>query len=258
MHELASNFVIIVPVRYASTRLPGKPLLKIGDQTLIRHVCNQALMSQASRVIVATDDQRIAEHLADPQITVVMTSTDCQSGTDRIAQASRILDLPDDIVVVNLQGDEPFMPPGVIDQIAQALFDNPETHVSTACEQLANKSQWDSPDVVKVTRDKNQLALYFSRSVIPYCAEVENQQVFKHLGIYAYTVDYVRKFAALKPCQLELSEKLEQLRVLYNGDRIIVTEITQSTGIGVDTPGDLEEARRIYRQSLIQPSLTRP
>ena len=252
MTDFASDFVVVIPARYASTRLPGKPLLKIGDKSLIRHVCDQALMSKASQVIVATDDQRIVEHLVESEITVVMTSPDCQSGTDRIAQASRLLNLPGEIVVVNLQGDEPFMPPGVINQIARALIDNPEIRMSTGCEQLTDKNRWGSPDVVKVTRDKNHLALYFSRSLIPYCVDGQNQKIFKHLGIYAYTVDYVQEFASLGPCSLEKSEKLEQLRALYNGDRIIVTEITQPTGIGVDTPDDLDAARKIYRQSSIR------
>ena len=249
MTGISKGFVVIIPARYASTRLPGKPLLDIGDKTLIRHVCDTALMSQASQVIVATDDQRIADHLHDSKITVVMTSSDCQSGTDRIAQAVRMLNLSGETVVVNLQGDEPFMPPGVINQVARALTDNPEVSMSTGCVQLKNCKEWDSADVVKVTRDKNQLALYFSRSLIPYCVGDQNQQIFKHLGIYAYCVDYIKKFASLSPCLLEKSEKLEQLRALYNGDRIIVIEITQPTGIGVDTPADLEAARIIYKRS---------
>lgn len=240
----------MIPARYGSTRLPGKPLLKIGDKSLIRHVCDKALVSQADQVIVATDDHRIAEHLDDSAVTVVMTSKDCQSGSDRIAQASSSLKIPDETVIVNLQGDEPFMPPTVIDCIAAALHDNPGVQMSTGCERLADEQAWESPDVVKVTRDKNQMALYFSRSLIPYSVDHRNQTVFKHLGIYAYSAGYLKTFATLDPCQLEKSEKLEQLRALYNGDRIIVCEITQPTGIGVDTPADLAAAREILRQGL--------
>ena len=249
MSERSEDFIVIIPARYESTRLPGKPLLEIGDKTLIRHVCDNALLSQASRVIVATDDQRIAAHLAGSHITVVMTSADCQSGTDRIAQAASILDINNETVVVNLQGDEPFMPPVVINQIAHALIENPHVQMSTGCENLTNKNEWNNPNIVKVTRDKDDLALYFSRSQIPYGADGRNQQVFRHLGIYAYTVGYIKTFASQISCQLEQTEKLEQLRALYNGDRIIVTEITQPTGIGVDTADDLEAARKYYGQS---------
>ncbi len=251
MPDFAKEFVVIIPVRYASTRLPGKPLLKIGDRTLIRHVCDRALESSAGSVFVATDDQRIADHLADTAITVVMTSTECQSGTDRIAEASRLLNLPAEAVIVNLQGDEPFMPPGVIDQIAHALISNAGVHMSTGCEQIKNNIDWNCPDIVKVTRDKNDLALYFSRSVIPFSVDKHDQKIYKHLGIYSYSVDYLKKFASLAPCRLEQSEKLEQLRALYNGDRIIVPEIYEPTGIGVDTPEDLDAARKMYEQRLI-------
>lgn len=246
MAETAEDFVVIIPARYASTRLPGKPLLEIGSRSLIRHVCDKALLSQARQVIVATDNLDIADHLKEEQITAVMTSTECQSGTDRIAQAVSLLNLDDDTVVVNLQGDEPFMPPAVIRLVAQALIDNPQVKISTGCEKLTLESDWNNPNVVKVTRDKNDLALYFSRSLIPHCAGTDNPTIFKHLGIYAYRAGYIKAFARMMPCDLEKSEKLEQLRALYNGDRVIVTEIAQSTGIGVDTPEDLETARKFY------------
>lgn len=249
MADSQNKFVVVIPARYASSRLPGKPLVEIGDRTLISHVCNNALKSQASQVIVATDDQRIADHLDTLNVTVVMTSTHCQSGTDRIAQAVTLLTLDDDLVVVNLQGDEPFMPATVINQIARALKVNPDVAMSTGCEQLTDQSEWHNPNVVKVTRDKNNLALYFSRSLIPNTAEPKSKMIFKHLGIYAYNVKYIKMFASLAPCELEQTEKLEQLRALYNGDRIIVNEVTEPTGVGVDTPDDLESARKIYQHN---------
>ena len=247
MNDRRDEFVVIIPARYASTRLPGKPLLEIGDKSLIRHVCDQALKSQASQIIVATDDARIADHLDGSAVTVVMTSVDCQSGTDRIAQAASILNLAHDTVVVNLQGDEPFMPEGVINQIAQSLINNPDVCMSTGCEPLTERADWNNPNVVKVTRDKNDIALYFSRSLIPFATDEQHSRVYKHLGIYAYTVNYIKKYAALEPCGLERTEKLEQLRALYNGDRIIVTEVNEPTGIGVDTPDDLQAAINFYQ-----------
>ena len=250
MPDLANNFVVVIPARFSSTRLPGKPLLKIVDKTLIRHVCDKAQMSLASQVVVATDDQRIADHLKGSNITVVMTSVDCQSGTDRIAQAVTLLNLAADTVIVNLQGDEPFMPAMVINQMAQTLIDNPDVSMSTGCEPIRDKNDWANPNVVKVTRDKNNRALYFSRSQIPYTHDSHNRQIFKHLGIYAYRVKYIKEFASLPPCELERTEKLEQLRALYNGDRIIATEVNEPTGVGVDTAEDLETARNIYQQSL--------
>ena len=251
MTEMQEKFVVVIPARYASTRLAGKPLVEIGDKTLISHVCDKALMSQAIKVIVATDDQRIADHLDSHNVTVVMTSTHCQSGTDRIAQAVTLLNLDDDLVVVNLQGDEPFMPATVINQIAWALLDNPNVSMSTGCEQLTDQSEWLNPNVVKVARDKNNLALYFSRSLIPYTDNPNSKQIFKHLGIYAYKVAYIKMFSSLAPCELEQTEKLEQLRALHNGDRIVVNEVTEPTGVGVDTPDDLESARKFYQRNQI-------
>ena len=246
MQDNKNEFVVIIPARFASSRLPGKPLKHIGDKTLIQHVCHRASESDASQVIVATDDIRILDHVNNSGFKAVMTSEDCQSGTDRIAQAASLFDLSEQTVIVNLQGDEPFMPAQVINQVAANLTDNPDASMSTGCEILNDHGDYSNPDVVKVVRDKNQFALYFSRSLIPFNRDQSGQQdVYKHLGIYAYTVSYIKQFASLNPCELELTEKLEQLRALWHGDKIIVTEITQPTGIGVDTPEDLKHAREI-------------
>ncbi len=243
------DFVVIIPARFASIRLPGKLLLQIGDKTLIQHVCDRASESDAKQIIVATDDQRIFDHVSTLGVDAIMTSDDCQSGTDRIAEASEKLYLTDETVIVNLQGDEPFMPATVINQIAASLNQNPLAAMSTGCELLANSSDFSNPDIVKVVCDKNGFALYFSRSMVPYSREsIKTQKVYKHLGIYAYTVGYIKQFASLNPCELEQTEKLEQLRVLWHGDKIIVTEIKQPTGVGVDTKADLEQARKLFAE----------
>ena len=244
-----TDFSVVIPARMASTRLPGKPLLKIGNKSLIQHVCDQAAKSLAQQVVVATDDNRIFDHVKTCGFEAVMTSPDCQSGTDRIAEAVRSLKYADNSVIVNLQGDEPFMPANVINQVAAQLIANPSASMSTACEQLENQSDWSNPDVVKVVRNAHDDALYFSRSLIPYSPEGREQNVYKHLGIYAYTVSYISEYASLNPCALEKTEKLEQLRALWHGHKISVCEITHHTGIGVDTPADLELARKIYQEN---------
>ena len=247
MKNSKNGFVVIIPARFASTRLPGKPLKLIGDKTLIEHVCQRASESKASQIIVATDNQSIFDHVKDSGFKAIMTSEQCQSGTDRIAEAAVALQLPDQSTIVNLQGDEPFMPANVINQIAQSLIDNPQASMSTGCELLKNRHDYSNPDIVKVVRDKNDFALYFSRSQIPFSREQSDlHPVYKHLGIYAYSVAYIKQFASLKPCDLELTEKLEQLRALWHGDKIVVTQISQPTGIGVDTQTDLEQARELY------------
>ena len=245
---MKNKFVVIIPARYASTRLSGKPLKKIGDKSLIQHVCQRAEESIATEVIVATDDQRILDHVELSGFKAVLTSENCQSGTDRIAEAVKILELDDQTTIVNLQGDEPFMPADVINQMATSLIENSEAVMSTGCERLKSVKDYTNPDIVKVVRDKNDLALYFSRSYIPFSRNNNEQTVYKHLGIYAYRAGYVKHFASLNPCELELTEKLEQLRVLWHGDKIVVKEVTQATGIGVDTPADLELARKYYAQ----------
>ena len=244
-----NKFVVIIPARYASTRLPGKPLKVIGDRTLIQHVCQRAGESAAEDVIVATDDKRIFDHVIESGYKAVITSEHCQSGTDRIAEAVDALELGGDVIIVNLQGDEPFMPTEVINQIANSLAENTQAAMSTGCELLNSPDDYINPDIVKVVRDKNDMALYFSRSYIPFCRDnLSQNNVYKHLGIYAYTAAYVKQFASLNPCELELTEKLEQLRALWQGDKIIVSEVKQATGIGIDTPEDLELARNYYVQ----------
>ena len=249
MTVIDPDFIVVIPARYASTRLPGKPLLQIGDKSLIHHVCQQASNSKASQVIVATDEQKIANHVSNCGFTAVMTSPDCESGTDRIAQAVSLLQTPDDTIVINLQGDEPFMPAKVIDQLASQLSQHAVAKLSTACERLVNQDDWNNPDIVKVVANANNEALYFSRSLIPYMRDQSHTHVYKHLGIYAYTVKYIKEFASMPACALELTEKLEQLRALWFGHTITLYEVTQPTGIGVDTPEDLEQARLIYKES---------
>ena len=243
------RFSVIIPARYASSRLPGKVLLKIGGKALIQHVCDQAAKSQAENIVVATDDERVAAYIERHGYRVLMTSPQCRSGTDRVAQAVTELQWPDESVIVNLQADEPFISPLLINQVAGALIDNPVASMSSACERIEHERDWLDANVVKVVRDKHDMALYFSRSVIPHDRDgIQYRNYFKHIGIYAYKVSYVKKIAAINSCDLEAAEKLEQLRVLYQGDKIIVPQTGHGNGIGVDTQADLRKARQWYAE----------
>lgn len=249
MSSTQTDFTVVIPARHGSTRLPGKPLLDIGGKSLIQHVCERAAQSNASRVVVATDHEEILQHVTGHGFDAVMTAGSCQSGTDRIAETVTALGLGDDEMIVNLQGDEPFMPATVINQVVRALADSPEAAMSTACEMITDTAMYSRADVVKVVMDSNGSALYFSRSVIPHDRDGDGAHpVYRHLGIYAYRAGYVKHFASQKPCPLELAEKLEQLRGLWHGERIVVSEVHESTGIGVDTIEDLELARQFYLQ----------
>jgi 3-deoxy-manno-octulosonate cytidylyltransferase (CMP-KDO synthetase) len=245
-------FTVIIPARYASSRLPAKPLAMIGDRPLVQHVYSQAMKSAANRVVVATDDQRIVDVVRQFGGEVVMTSLLHESGTDRIEEASRILELEDDAIVVNVQGDEPLIPPAVINQVA-ANVSEANVPMSTLCEPVSRFSDIRNPNIVKVARDASGCALYFSRAPIPFARdefpaatdEVSFEGWYRHLGIYAYTGSLLRQFVSWPVAPLERIEKLEQLRVLWNGLKIHVAESCVSIPAGVDTPDDLERVRRL-------------
>ena len=245
-------FTVIIPARYASSRLPAKPLAMIGDMPLVQHVYVQAKKSSALRVVVATDDQRIADVVHGFGGQVVMTSATHESGTDRLEEAVRILGLGDDDIVVNVQGDEPLIPPAVIDQVAVNLA-NSQVPMATLCEPVSRFSDIRNPNIVKVAMNAQGIALYFSRAPIPYARddfpvatdECRFDGWFRHLGIYAYRVTLLRQFVSWPMAPLERTEKLEQLRVLWNGIGIHVAESCVSIPPGVDTPDDLERVRRI-------------
>lgn len=237
-------FSIVIPARYASSRLPGKPLLDIKGKPLIQHVFETASNTQAKNIVIATDNDEIAKCAESFGASVVMTSATHQSGTDRIAEVVKKLGIGDDEIIVNLQGDEYGLPVSLVEQVASALFNNPDKQLATLCEALTSIDDYTNPNIVKVVFDKNNTALYFSRSPIP--AERAGgvpEEVYRHIGLYAYRAGYLQEFTQLSPCALEKSEALEQLRVLYNGGKIHVEIAVDETGSGVDTVEDLELAR---------------
>ena len=248
------SFHIIIPARYASSRLPGKPLLPIGDKPMIQHVYERAMGCGAQSVVVATDDQRIADVAEGFGAQVCMTSPEHQSGTDRLAETVEQLCLPDDAVVVNLQGDEPLVPPELLHQVAELLEQNPEADMATLSTRIHTAAELFDPHVVKVITNSHGRALYFSRAVIPWdrdafavtTEELPEQAVhYRHLGIYAYRVGYLKHYVSLESCELERMESLEQLRVMWHGGVIQVAEAQSLPGHGVDTEADLERVRAI-------------
>ncbi len=237
-------FTIIIPARYASSRLPGKPLLDIKGKSLIRHVFETASRSRARQIFIATDDERIAKAAESFNAPVVMTSTAHHSGTERLAEAVSKLGLGDDEIIVNLQGDEYGMPAVLLDQVASDLDMHPDRQMATLCEAITSSEDYQNPNVVKLVMDRNNNALYFSRSPVP--ADHSRglpEKIFRHIGVYAYRATYLKRFINLAPCELEQFEALEQLRALYHGDKIHLTVVTDKTGIGIDTPEDIERAR---------------
>ncbi len=243
------DFQVFIPARYGSTRLPGKPLADIAGIPMILRVVGQCRKSAARDVVVATDDERIRKVVAEYGARVVMTAPDHVSGTDRIAEAAKHLELDDDAIIVNVQGDEPEMPPQLIDQVACALVREPQCCMSTACVAVTTEDEFMNPSVVKVVRDHRGFALYFSRSPVPCSRDslpVRSGSAKRHLGIYGYRTGFVREFSGWAVCPLEVQEKLEQLRVLWHGRRILCVDACTSPGAGVDTVEDLEVVRRHF------------
>ena len=237
-------FHVIIPARYASTRLPGKPLAEIAGKPMVPHVYERARLSGAQSVVVATDDSRIYEVLTKAQAEVVMTREDHQSGTDRLSEAAEILGLQSDDIVVNVQGDEPEIPVPLIHQVALALEDCPSAQMSTACSALDSLEQLQDQNVVKVVRDSQDLALYFSRAPIFWSSGETLSEHRRHIGIYGYRANFLKTFTQLAPCQLERAEKLEQLRALWHGYSIVCPDAVEVPPPGVDSEKDLEETRR--------------
>ena len=247
-------FTVVIPARFASTRLPGKPLLDIAGRPMIQYVVERACQSDAQRVVVATDDEGIADTVAGFGGEALMTAADHPSGTDRIEEVSRLLELDEDALVVNVQGDEPLVPPAVIDQVAANLAANPVAGIATLCEPVSSSEDFFNPNIVKVVTDKAGFALYFSRAPIPwdrdgFAGDTEAAPVpsraRRHLGIYAYRVSLLRRFVGWEPADLEQTESLEQLRAMANGARIHVADAVATVPPGVDTAADLEAVRAI-------------
>ncbi|MHB8477903.1 MAG: 3-deoxy-manno-octulosonate cytidylyltransferase [Steroidobacteraceae bacterium] len=243
-------FHVIIPARFAASRLPGKPLLAIGDRPLIQWVWQCALESGAVSVIVATDDARIFEAAAGFGADVQMTSPEHASGTDRIAEVVRAKRLPPGDVVVNLQGDEPMMPAAVVREVAQALSVRPQIDIATAVTPIRSLAEFLDPGCVKALRAGEGEALYFSRAPVPWPRDAAAggrptsfAGAWRHIGIYAYRVRSLLQFASWPPTPLEQTEKLEQLRALEHGMRIHLVEVSEPPPAGVDTPEDLQRAR---------------
>jgi 3-deoxy-manno-octulosonate cytidylyltransferase (CMP-KDO synthetase) len=238
------SFHVVIPARYGSTRFPGKPLVDLGGMPMVVRVCERASQSGARAVHVATDDQRIAAAVRAHGHQALMTRAEHPSGTDRIAEAALQLGLRDEDIVVNVQGDEPLIPPALISQVARVLKDRKEAAVSTACHAIHDSAALANPNVVKVVLDAQGYALYFSRSQIPYPRQGGGTW-YRHAGIYGYRVGFLKQYSVLAPSPLEQIEALEQLRVLWHGKRIAVAVSEIEIPPGVDTPQDLEAVRRM-------------
>ena len=236
-----SNFVVVIPARYASERLPGKPLRDINGKPMIQHVVARGLESSARDVVVATDDQRIADTCEAFDATVCMTGNQHRSGSERIAEVCDIMDWPDDTIVVNLQGDEPTMPAQLIDQCARLLIDS-DADIGTLASTIAGLADFENPNVVKVVVDDAGNALYFSRSPIPHG---DASLGLHHHGIYAYRAGVLRRLVAAPAGKLEMAERLEQLRALSLGMTIRVAIPELRPGAGVDTESDLQEVAKL-------------
>lgn len=248
------KFAVVIPARYASERLPGKPLAMIGGQPMIRRVWRRAMDSGATSVIVATDHARVAEACHGFGAEVCMTDAGHASGTDRIAEVADQRGWEDEALVVNVQGDEPFVPPSVVRQAAELLVLHPQAEIATLATPINDLQTFLDPNVVKVVASRSGEALYFSRAPIPWDragasarghAQTRWTDALRHVGLYAYRVGALRRLAAAAPCRLELLERLEQLRALWLGIRIQVDVAIEVPPAGVDTPADLERANRV-------------
>jgi len=247
------TFKVVIPARYASTRLPGKPLLDIRGKPMVVWVVESACASNADEVWVATDDDRIGNAVdrVTSKAKSMITSVDHRSGTDRIAEVATRNGWADDIIVVNVQGDEPQMPVMLINQVAALLQANPHAQIATLCTPIVSLEEFLNTNVVKVVKADNDVALYFSRAPIPWhrdsASSLNSQTRFdgasRHLGIYAYRVGALRRMTQLQPGTLEMAESLEQLRAMQAGMQIVVAQASVQPGQSVDTPEDIERVR---------------
>lgn len=247
-----SEFVVVIPARYASERLPGKALRQIAGKAMLEHVYRRGTESGATEVIIATDDQRIVDAVSTFGATACMTAATHQSGTDRLAEVARVMRWDEDQVIVNLQGDEPLMPPHLIDQCAALLNDN-DADVATLASPIAEAADFANPNVVKVVTDLSGYALYFSRAKIPFDRAGNNESraravALQHHGIYAFRNAVLQRIVAAEQTPLEICEQLEQLRALSLGMKIRVGIPDERPGPGVDTEDDLQAADRLLRE----------
>jgi len=243
------NTVLVIPSRFSSTRLPGKPLRLIAGKPMIQHVYERAKQSNFESIIIATEDERIKSCCEGFGATVCMTSKEHETGSDRLAEVVQIYDWSDDTIVVNLQGDEPLTPIENLYQVANNLVNTPDAAIATLATPLLNVKEYDDLNVVKVVMDKKGMALYFSRASIPFQRDASTQDctnfALRHIGIYAYRASYLKDFSAMDVCPLEDLEKLEQLRAMWYGSRIHVDIAKEVPGHGVDTEEDLIAVEKI-------------
>jgi len=248
-------FHVVIPARFASTRLPGKPLLPIAGKPMVVRVAEQAAKSGAHQIWVATDHQPIIAAVHEHGFKACLTHERHASGTDRIAEVVEQRNWPDDTIVVNVQGDEPLIPPELIRAVAQHLHDHPECAIATACHPVHDEATMRNPNIVKAVLDKDGNALYFSRAPIPYPRDAyahnsalpEHMTILRHIGIYAYRAGFLRQFGQLAPAAIEQIEALEQLRALWHGYKIGVTVTDEAPPAGVDTEADLQIARDFFQ-----------
>jgi 3-deoxy-manno-octulosonate cytidylyltransferase (CMP-KDO synthetase) len=252
---MSLRFRVVVPARHASTRLPAKPLAVIAGRPMVVRVLERALAAGAAEVWVATDHEAVRDAVQAAGGQALMTRADHPSGTDRLAEVAQVLGWADDDIVVNVQGDEPLIDPALISAVAAALADDAEAVIATAAHALGDVAEVFNPNVVKVVCDARQRALYFSRAPIPWARDAWAERrdaipaglpLLRHVGLYAYRVGFLRRYAALAPSPLEQWEALEQLRALWHGYRIRVLELDAAPPAGVDTAEDLARVRAVF------------
>lgn len=253
-----SAYHIVIPARYASERLPGKVLRDLAGQSMLQHVWQCATRSAAESVVIATDDTRIVTAAKSFGAQVVLTRSDHQSGSDRIAECSALLNWPDDRLVVNLQADEPLMPAACLDQVAALLDERADCEVASLYWPFSDAVEVQNPNAVKVVTDSENRALYFSRAPIPFVrANTDNDKALaagvewkRHLGLYAYRLAALRRYTACAPTPLEMAERLEQLRILEQGGRIAMARACEFIPAGIDTLEDLDRVRKTIESKI--------
>lgn len=250
--------IVVIPARHASTRLPGKPLLDIAGKPMVVRVAEQARLSGIARVVIATDHDGIAAASRAHGLEVIVTRADHATGTDRIAEVATILELPDDEIVVNVQGDEPLIEPALVRAVADLLQAKPGAAIATACHLIAEYDEAFNPNIVKVVLDRDGMALYFSRATIPHARDgfTGNEKtipaglpLYRHIGLYAYRAGFLRRFPTLEAPAIERFEALEQLRALWHGYKIAVLISEGAPTPGVDTAEDLARVRALFDRS---------
>ena len=248
------GFTVLIPARYASSRLPAKALADIGGRPMVVRVADRAQSSGARRVVVATDDARIRDAVTAHGFDAIMTSATHATGTDRLAEAAALLGLAHDEIVVNVQGDEPLLDPALMQRVAQLLAERDDASMATACHPIDDVGEAFNPNVVKVALDARHYALYFSRATIPWARDAfaagaralpPGLPLYRHYGLYAYRVSFLRTFPTLAPAPIEMFEALEQLRALWHGYRIVVAIAAGTPAPGVDTQDDLARVRAL-------------